>query len=340
MSADKSAASRSEAAAELSTIPARRAFFGVRPPRGRHESRAPSALPLPDAKRPEALAAAAAGVTVVLWASAFVGIRAAGDDFSPGALALGRLTVAAIVLGLIVVVRREPLPRARDLPLVALSGLLWLGAYSVLLNAAERRVDAGTAAMLVNVGPILIALLAGFLLGEGYPRALFAGCGIAFAGVVVIATATSNGGGAGGLGVAFCLLAALGYAGGVVAQKVALRRVSSLQTIFLSCVAAAVACAWAAPSLLRGAENASAANAAWVVYLGLFPTAIGFVTWAYALSRTSAGRLASVTYLVPAISILLGWAFLAETPPGLAFLGGAVCVLGVAVARRRPPVSR
>jgi drug/metabolite transporter (DMT)-like permease len=269
-----------------------------------------------------------------------VGIRAAGDDFSPGALALGRLTVAAIVLGLIVVVRREPLPRARDLPLVALSGLLWLGAYSVLLNAAERRVDAGTAAMLVNVGPILIALLAGFLLGEGYPRALFAGCGIAFAGVVVIATATSNGGGAGGLGVAFCLLAALGYAGGVVAQKVALRRVSSLQTIFLSCVAAAVACAWAAPSLLRGAENASAANAAWVVYLGLFPTAIGFVTWAYALSRTSAGRLASVTYLVPAISILLGWAFLAETPPGLAFLGGAVCVLGVAVARRRPPVSR
>ena len=50
-------------------------------------------------------------------------------------------------------------------------GVLWLGVYNVALNAAERRVDAGTAAMLVNVGPILIAILAGTLLhGEGFPR--------------------------------------------------------------------------------------------------------------------------------------------------------------------------
>jgi drug/metabolite transporter (DMT)-like permease len=296
-----------------------------------------TAVPTPHT---DTLAIAAAGVTVVLWASAFVGIRAAGDDFSPGGLALGRLAVAAVVLGLLVLARREPLPAARDLPLIALSGLLWLGAYSVLLNAAEQRVDAGTAAMLVNVGPILIALLAGYLLGEGYPRTLFAGCAIAFAGVIVIATATSDGGGAGGPGVALCLLAALGYAGGVVTQKVALRRVSSLQTIFLSCVFAAIGCAWAAPSLARGVEAASGSNIAWVVYLGLFPTAIGFVTWAYALARTSAGRLAATTYLVPAISILLGWAFLGETPPQLAFVGGAVCLVGVAVARRRPPLSR
>src|SRR4029077_11702958 len=240
-------------------------------------------------------------------ASAFVGIRAAGDDFSPGGLALGRLAGAAAGLGLLVLARREPFPAARDLPLIALSGLLWLGAYSVLLNAAEQRVDAGTAAMLVNVGPILIALLAGYLLGEGYPRTLFAGCAIAFAGVIVIATATSDGGGAGGPGVTLCLLAALGYAGGVVAQRVALRRVSSLQTIFLSCVFAAIGCAWAAPSVARGVETASSSSIAWVVYLGLFPTAIGFVTWAYALARTSAGRLAATTYLVPAISILLGW---------------------------------
>jgi drug/metabolite transporter (DMT)-like permease len=296
-----------------------------------------TAVPVP---RTDTLAIAAAGVTVVLWASAFVGIRAAGDDFSPGGLALGRLTVAAVVLGLLVLARREPLPAGRDLPLIALSGLLWLGAYSVLLNAAEQRVDAGTAAMLVNVGPILIALLAGYLLGEAYPRTLFAGCAIAFAGVIVIAAARSDGGSTGGLGVTLCLLAAIGYAGGVVTQKVALRRVSSLQTIFLSCVFAAIGCAWAAPSLARGVEDASGSNITWVVYLGLFPTAIGFVTWAYALARTSAGRLAATTYLVPAISILLGWAFLGETPPPLAFVGSAVCLVGVAVARRRPPLSR
>src|SRR5206468_2538616 len=108
-------------------------------------------------------------------------------------------------------------------------------------------VDAGTAAMLVNVGPILIALLAGWLLAEGFPPALFAGCAIALAGVAVIATSTSDGGGSGSLGVAFCLGAALGYAGGVVAEKVVLRRVSALQTVFLACVTATLACSWAAP---------------------------------------------------------------------------------------------
>src|SRR5262245_56258808 len=284
--------------------------------------------------RPHVLAVGAAGISLVLWSSAFVGIRAAGDDFSPGALALGRLTVAALVLGAFVVARREPLPRLNDLPLIALCGLLWLGAYSVLLNAAERRVDAGTAAMLVNVGPILIAFLAGWLLAEGFPRTLFVGCAIAFAGVAVIATSTSNGGGSGSLGVTFCLLAALGYSGGVLAEKVVLRRVSALQTVFLACVTAAIACSWAAPGLIRQAGAAPASNVAWVIYLGVFPTAVGFMTWAYALARTNAGRLSATTYLVPAIAILIGWALLGETPPELAFLGGAICLVGVAVARR------
>jgi drug/metabolite transporter (DMT)-like permease len=299
-----------------------------------------AAIPAPAAGRTEPLALAAAALTLVLWASAFVGIRAAGNDLSPGSLALGRLLVGGAVLGAIVAVRREPLPRARDLPLVALCGLLWFAAYNVALNAAERRVDAGTAAMLVNVGPILIALLAGALLGEGFPRPLFAGCAIAFGGVALIAVATAGTGGAGGLGTLLCLGAALGYAGGVVTQKVVLRRVPPLQTTFLCCVVAAAACSPAAPSLVRELGTARGTSIGWLAYLGAAPTAVAFATWAYALARTGAGRLSATTYLVPALSILLGWALLGESPPALAFLGGAVCLAGVAVARRRPPPTR
>ena len=92
----------------------------------------------------------AALVTVVLWASAFVGIRAAGEDLSPGALALGRLLVGSAALGAIVLIRREPLPSRRDLPGIVLVGVLWFGIYNVVLNEAEQRVDAGTASMLVT----------------------------------------------------------------------------------------------------------------------------------------------------------------------------------------------
>jgi drug/metabolite transporter (DMT)-like permease len=70
------------------------------------------------------------------------------------------------------------------------------------------------------------------------------------------------------------------------------------------------------------------------VYLGAGPTAIGFVTWAYALARTTAGRMGSTTYLVPPLAVLLGWALLGESPPLLALPGGALCLAGVALARR------
>ena len=280
----------------------------------------------------------AALVTVVFWASAFVGIRSAGTTFAPGALSLGRLTVAGTVLGVVMLVRHEPLPnrdalRAVGMPLL-LCGLLWFGAYNIALNSGERRVDAGTAAMLVNVGPILIAVLAGLLLREGFPRALFSGLAVAFGGVVVIALATSNRA-ATTTGVVLCLAAAVAYSGGVVAQKVVLRRLSTLQTIFLCCVIGLVACAPFGPQLAHEVGSARGTAVGWLVYLGVFPTALGFMTWAFALSRTDAGRLAATTYLVPPISVLLGWLMLSETPASLAYLGGALCLVGVGLSRRR-----
>ena len=280
------------------------------------------------------LALVAAFVTVGLWASAFVGIRDAGHHLSPGALSLGRLLVASAALGAIVIARDEEMPPRSDLPRLALYGLLWLGAYNVLLNAAEQRVDAGTAAMLVNIGPVLIAVMAGVLLGEGFPRNLFTGCAIAFGGAVLIGAATSAHGLDSGLGALLCLAAAAAYAGGVIAQKPLLERTSGLSITFVACVVATVACLPFAPSLVHDAGDAPASAIAWIVYLGVVPTAIGFTTWAYALKRTSAGKMGAFTYLVPPLAVLLGWLLLSETPPPLALAGGALCLAGVAVTRR------
>jgi drug/metabolite transporter (DMT)-like permease len=284
-------------------------------------------------RRDEIVALAAALVTVGLWASAFVGIRSAGRDLSPGALTLCRLAVGAVVLGAVVAFRREPLPRARDLPAIVLCGVLWFGIYNVALNEAERRVDAGTAAMLVNIGPIFIALLAGVILREGFPRTLVAGCATAFAGAVVIGLATSEHGVHAGWGAVLCVVAALAYAAAVVIQKPVLTRVSGLQVTFLACAVGAIACLPFGPTLAGEAGDARGSAIAWAIYLGVAPTAIGFTTWAYALARTTAGRTGATLYLVPPLAILMGWAILGESPPALAFAGGALCLAGVVVAR-------
>jgi drug/metabolite transporter (DMT)-like permease len=285
-------------------------------------------------ERDSGLAITAALVTVVLWASAFVGIRSAGRVFSAEVLALGRLLLAGVALGVVLLVRREQLPSWRALPGIAICGVFWFGLYNIVLNEAERRVDAGTAAMLVNVGPILIAVLAGVILREGFPRGLLVGCVVALAGAVVIGAATSKHGIVPSWGAVLCLLAALFYAVGVVAQKPLLGRATALQVTWGACVVGALVCLPFAPRLVRELPHASAAAIGWMFYLAIFPMALGFLTWAYALSRTTAGRMGSTTYLVTPIAVLLGWALLGETPPALAFAGGALCLVGVAVARR------
>jgi drug/metabolite transporter (DMT)-like permease len=284
---------------------------------------------------------AAVVVTVLAWASAFVAIRGVGQDLSPGALAFGRLLVGTAVLGALLAGRGWVRPDRREWALLAVCGVGWFGVYNVSLNAAEQHLDAGTTAMLVNIGPILIAVFAGLLLGEGFPRWLVAGIAVAFAGVVLIGVAT-RGAETDLLGVVLCVVAAVGYAGGVVAQKPVLRRLPGLQVTFLACAIGAVCCLPWAGALAGELTEAPRGSIAGMIYLGVVPTALAFSTWAYALSRMDAGRLGVTTYLVPPLVILLGWLLLDEVPPALALVGGAVCLAGVALSRRRgrvrPPV--
>ena len=105
----------------------------------------------------------------MLWASAFVAIRHLGDDFSPGALSLGRLLVGALCLGVVALSRGLPATdRGASGSRSSSIGVLWFGVYNVALNEGERRVDAGTAAMLIQVSPVLIALLAAMFLDERF----------------------------------------------------------------------------------------------------------------------------------------------------------------------------
>jgi len=249
----------------------------------------------------------AALVSVVLWAAAFVGIRAAGRSFSPGPLALGRLALGSVLLGAVVLSRPTIRPTKRELALLVLAGLLWFGVYQVVLNEAERRVDAGTAAMLVLVAPIFIVALAAVFLKERTTPNLLLGGALAFA--------------------------------GVVAEKPVLDRMSALQVTWICCTVGALFCLPYAPQLVREWRVAPTSGVTWLLFLGVFPTAIAFATWAYALARGSAGRLAATAYLVPPITIVMSWLILGELPTVVAVLGGALCLVGVAIARKLPAVK-
>jgi len=255
------------------------------------------------------LAAAATVITVLLWACAFVVIRSVGAVLSPGAMAFARLLVGSAALALVALRYRRPLPRGRALAFVLGYGVAWFAAYTVVLNWAEQHLDAGTAALLVNVAPILVTVVAGIVFHDGFPRPVIAGMVVAFAGVVLITVGGRGSGAVDSLGIVLGLVTAVLYAAGVLMQKVALRSVDAVTATWVGC-------------------------AAGVVFLGIGPTAIAFTTWAYALARTDAGRMAATTLCVPALAVLLSWVTLGEVPTALGLLGGALCLTGVAISRK------
>ncbi len=291
----------------------------------------------PDASSaPAWLPLAAVGVTLVLWASAFVAIRHLADTFSAGSLSLGRLLVGSLCLGVVALSRGLPRPTGRQWLSIVVIGVLWFGIYNVALNAGEQHVDAGTAVMLIQVSPVLVALLAAVFLHESFTLYLGLGLALAFGGVALIATASDASGDRSLVGVALCLLSAVVYSISLVLQKPLVARLQAVHVTWLACTVGAVVCLPFVGQLVDDTRSASAADIWWVVFLGIFPTAIAFTTFAYALRHMSASSLGVTTYLVPPITIVMGWLFLSETPPGIAYIGGVLALVGVAVARRKP----
>lgn len=278
----------------------------------------------------------AALVTVTLWASAFIGIRGAGSHYDPGALALLRMAVGTVALTLIALRAGIRMPVRRHLPLVAVWGVAWFCVYNLALNAAERTLDAGTAAMVVNLAPLMVVVFSGLFLREGFPTPLLIGAPIAFGGVVLIGMTSRTDAGVDVTGLLLALLAAVMYAGCTLLQKRLLSGgVDSTTLTWLGATAGTIALLPWTGNLVGALQTAPLDATLWVVYLGVFPTAIAFTTWAYVLQRSTAGQTSATTYVVPAIAILMSWIILDEVPTPLMLLGGALCLLGVLVTRSR-----
>ena len=279
-------------------------------------------------------------VTLLAWSSAFIVIRGVAPHFTGGSLALARLVVGTVVLSLLLVGHRWVRPTGREWLLIVVFGIAWFAAYNVSLNIAEHTLDAGTTAMIVNIGPLLIALGAGVFLGDGIPRWLLIGAGVAFLGVVLIGISSGITGMGDGAGVLWSLVAAVTYSIGVLCQKPVLRRLPNRQVTFLGCAIGAIVCIPFAGSLIDDLSRAPAMSVYGAIYLGVVPTAIAFSTWAYALSKMSAGSLAVTTYIVPVLVVLEAFVFFREVPAPLAVVGGVTCLVGVALSRRRSSTPR
>lgn len=281
---------------------------------------------------PRILPWVSAVITMTLWASSFVVIRNAADHFTPVPMTVLRCGSAAILLTVWMLFRRPRFPRTnRSWVALVPWGIAWFAIYTVTLNAAERTVDAGTAAMIVNLAPLIVAVAATFLLGETLSARLIIGILVALAGIGLITGATFTGH-ITGTGLALSLVSALLYAGCILVQKKFLSSEDSVTVTWLGITVGALVCAPFTPGLLEELAQAPFDVSLQVIYLGVASTAIAFNLWGYSLRHLPAGLLSASSLVVPALVVVMAWVLLGEVPPLLAGIGGVLCLAGAGLA--------
>ncbi len=277
-------------------------------------------------------ALAATATSLVLWGSAFAGIKAALSSYPPGELVLLRFLIASASLLAWALISKMPMPRIRDLPGMACLGLVGIAGYQIALTFGQQTITAGAAVLIITLTPVCMALFGTFLLGERLTLLGWLGTLISFAGIALVSFGES-GGVKWSPGVTLVLLATLATSLFFVLQRPYLKRYSPFQMTAIGIWAgtALMAALWL-PGLIPAIRHAPLAPTLAIIYLGVLPGALAYVTWAYALSKMPASLLGNSLYLEPPIAIAIAFVWLGELPSALTILGGVVAIAGVVVS--------
>jgi drug/metabolite transporter (DMT)-like permease len=288
--------------------------------------------------RYETKAVLAALATLVVWSSAFAGISVVvgpGGGYGAGQAALLRFLVASATMGVVALITRQRMPRREDLPRIMAAAIFGITFYHLGFTFGETQVSASATSLIIASGPIWTALLAVWFLKERLNVWGWAGVALAFSGVSAIALGEGKGPLAFEPMALAVMFASFSTAVYFVLSKKPLKTYSSLEFTSYVIWFGTVPMLVFLPGLISQLPAAPVSSTWTVVFLGVFPGALAYVLWSYALARMPASTTASFLYATPVLATFVAWLWQGTVPTAVTVGGGVLALLGVILVQTR-----
>jgi len=280
---------------------------------------------------------AAPVVFLLLWSGGYAVAKVGLEHARPMTILCLRYGLVVVIMGALFAVLRPPLPRrAADWGHLAMVGVLIQSVYfGMTYLAFVHGIAAGTAALLMSLQPILVALIAPRWSGERIGGRAWIGLALALSGAVVVIVVRLDIGPPPVLGFGLALLGLAGITGATLWEK---RFGLSHHPVVANLVGYAAGLVCLLPFLAYQGVGPISWDGEFVfvmVYLVLGNSVIAVGLLLAMIRAGQAARVSALFFLVPPLAGVIAWITLGETMPPLAWLGLGLAGVGVFVATRR-----
>lgn len=275
------------------------------------------------------------------WGYSPTGIHIGLQAYEPGHLALLRFLLASAFMAVVAVFRGINLPKTRDLPLLFALGFFAVSLHHVALNFGQQSVSAGASSVLAQSTPLFSTLLARFVFKDRVSAWRWGCVFLGLIGVVIVVAGDHGLGSIDAHGL-LILLAAVSWSFYFALQKHYSRRYDGLTLVCYTVWFGTLLLLVYLPGLVTQVITAPVEVQLAVIGLGIFPSALAYLAWAYVLTHVDLSRATMTLYLIPPTAMAIASFALGERPT-LMIVAGALVVLVSVLAlnlERRPVVAR
>ncbi|ASS39500.1 MULTISPECIES: DMT family transporter [Fusobacterium] len=267
-------------------------------------------------------------IAIFFWATAFVLTKVVLKEVDVTILGVLRYFFASIIVIFILIKKKIPLPKVKDIPAFIFAGFSGYAGYIVLFNIATLLSSPSTLSVINALAPAITAIVAYFIFNEKIKLIGWLSMSISFCGILILTlwdgVLTIN------KGVLYMLIGCLLLSLYNISQRHLTKKYSSFDVSMYSILIGGILLVIYSPSSITNMFSISFTSLILIIYMSIFPSIISYFFWtkAFELAKNTT-EVTSFMFVTPVLATLMGIIILGDIPKLSTLIGGVVIILGM-----------